>query len=620
MRLKICLLAFFLLVLNTHVSCSAEPSPANSSLMTLLRTNHPDYLSDRGKMMNALKSQKDPLTAQELQAVKELTLATDHHDWLLHYTAIGLLRANGADGPADTERIAAVKRLFIRMDESKWSSEDVERFYAHAGQIADVGNEVIPTLEEILHSDSPYDGLRKQVAVRALARMNGDQADPILLRVISEEKYIGVCEDACLALLSHKNDAATIDAVASAIAGRKEFDQESLISFISRSVLPERAKMRLFSHYALFEKYGKYKVIQGLAQIDSPESFRQLADILSKSDRDTFRIAAGAMGKLKNSDPCPTLLKAFPSAPLDALDELMIVLGERSYKPFIPTLEERVRVEQSKFPDDVTFRRFHVVAAGVLCRLGKDYDSNAAIVRSSLKEKMLSYNGYEVVAWLTDKVTIDLVASQITATQPDEHTGDLAIEALGKMGSKAAVQPLMNSLASIPYRSWRIVSEALAAIGQKQKDLEVTNEAKELKSLMTYVGRGLDQVAGRRVQLLGGQAFPAPEVDPDLAPGAAFLKKNPQLISGIVEAPETEYIVYLPSILEAAWTPNATPYLEKVMETNTAKVQLLTRSGANLMHYSLRSDIADLLTKKTGKQYTYVDADGTVRKGGVPLL
>jgi len=68
---------------------------------------------------------------------------------------------------------------------------------------------------------------------------------------------------------------------------------------------------------------------------------------------------------------------------------------------------------------------------------------------------------------------------------------------------------------------------------------------------------------------------------------------------------------YLTALLDRARTPQATEYLNNLFKTETTKVQV----GYQL-NYIVRREVSGVPTKKTGKQYTYVDVNGTVRNGG----
>ena len=70
-----------------------------------------------------------------------------------------------------------------------------------------------------------------------------------------------------------------------------------------------------------------------------------------------------------------------------------------------------------------------------------------------------------------------------------------------------------------------------------------------------------------------------------------------------------------PYFIERVWNPELVPVVEELIRTDEYKVTHHTDHGV-FPHYAGRSAFARLLTEKTGREYTFVDVDGTVRKGG----
>lgn len=591
---------------NSPPSPSGAISSGNStsSLAVVLKGRVPDDGSNKDRFRKALREWDKPLTAEDLKALTGFATATEHQDWLLHYLAENLLRAGGMADPRPA-KIVRAEELFAEMEGGKLPAT---HFDGSATELAGLGASILPLLDDVLTYESLQDRYRMRVAVRALGLISGKRAIPTLMRLIGQDKPTSAMDEALRVLLAQSPDDATIDELAAIVARRDTFTQESIIRCCSDVQLPESARMRLYSHWPEFQEYGKHAVIRGLAAIDNRAAFLELSKILAmgdrwdSADRGTFSLAAGTLGRLKNSDPCAVLLGAFPAAPIDSAEVIMIALAERKYAPFIPVLEKRLSEENGKYPDDVTVQRFSVLAAGVMCRYGKDYDRNAAIVCAGIQNRQLRWSAYQAAGWLTDDATIKLVISQIGATEGKEWTGVTAVETLGRIGDKAAVPALMKALEERPYSDWDKIADALASIGETQHDAGVISEGQGLKSIITYLGYGGALQIPTKAQ--------RPEMDRQLNAASACLKKHPQLIPKL-NGPVYGSSHYLTALLDRTWTPQATPYMEKLIETDT------TRENANShLNYVVRREVSGMLAKKTGKQYTYVDFDGTVQKGG----
>src|SRR3989304_492740 len=97
---------------------------------------------------------------------------------------------------------------------------------------------------------------------------------------IVKEEHRNHLEQELLAILKQDSGDEMIDYVANVIATQKSsFDQEYIISFLARSELSNKVKMRLYSHYEQFMDYGRHAVIRGLSKIDNEATFDQLIQI-----------------------------------------------------------------------------------------------------------------------------------------------------------------------------------------------------------------------------------------------------------------------------------------------------------------------------------------------------
>jgi HEAT repeat protein len=293
-----------------------------------------------------------------------------------------------------------------------------------------------------------------------------------------------------------------------------------------------------------------------------------------------------------------------------ASDNLILALGEREYRQAIPVLEEIIKEAR----DDIDGRRCRILAAGALCRLGEDYEENAAIVRDGLWEYNLCYTSYQVVGWLNDEETIKVVISQVGSEKPEERAGTMAIKALGQIGSKSALPALRDALNRLPIAEFMNVGEAITAVGHKSQDGDVVAEGEEVKNLATFLNRVLSPSQRAAVSSESPEAI---RNRLEMERAASWLKKHPELIPRVMEEIKDFSWGYneILSLLDNAWDERAIPYLEYVTKTNVSRVDFHTDSGI-VPHYHVRSAVAAFLTRKTGRQYTFIDVDGTVRKGG----
>jgi hypothetical protein len=551
----------------------------------------------RWDVIRGLEAWDRDLTEQERQRLKGFAQDNEGRDWLLQYRAHAVLRKHGGETRTVAPEIVQAEAILAQVNPGKLP----QGFYgARAADIVGLGNATVPLLLELLAYNGQSDQDRKQAAIQALARLHDDRIVPALKAAVGSENNRNQLEQELLALLCHDAGDAMADYVASVVSNQKnDFDQERTVSFLSGADLPRKTKMRLFSHYNESRSYGKHAVIRGLQALDDAESFAQLCQILRTRD-EPFQVTAYALGQLKNSDPCPILLEELPKTSDAGVPILIQVLGERRYVPAIGELQTR----RDKASDSPYGRTARLLAAAALCRLDAEYDRNAAIVREGLQDDQLRLSALTVAGWLRDEETVKVLVPLVDKSD----VGRSAIEALGQIGSKSAAAALMEAVQKLPTAQFGAIGGALLAIGRKNND----------QALMDY-GKGVSDVAvawpwiSQVHQLVG--AWDAHRAEVDRA--AAWLATHPEVTTKLLkEDPDaTGEWGAMPYFLDKAWNPQLVPTVEEMIRTNGSKVSFHTAHGT-VPHYHMRSGLAEFLTKKTGKEYTYVDADGTVRKGG----
>jgi hypothetical protein len=88
---------------------------------------------------------------------------------------------------------------------------------------------------------------------------------------------------------------------------------------------------------------------------------------------------------------------------------------------------------------------------------------------------------------------------------------------------------------------------------------------------------------------------------------APWLARHPDVTARIlseVGRDESRWQI-TPGFLEAVWNPELVPVAEEMIRADNPP-----------MGPDSRRVLTEFLTKKTGREYTYVDVDGTARKGG----
>jgi hypothetical protein len=439
------------------------------------------------------------------------------------------------------------------------------------------------------------------VAIRALARLQDERIMPALKAAAETEGNRDHLEQELLGLLMHDSGDTMADYVASAVSHQEStLDQEWIVRFLSLAEIPRQTKMRICSHYAQFKEYGKHAIIRALQDLDDADAFAQLCRVLRSRD-EAFRTAAYALGQLKNSDPCPVLLKELSKMDNGPVDCLILVLGEKCYAPAIGEFR-RWQAIAERDPDRATTR---LLTAAALCGLDVDYDRNATVVREGLKDDRLRWSAATVAGWLHDEETVQALISVLD--RPDLH--DAAVEALGRIGSRSGAPALMRAAETLPMERFRAIGDALLAIGRKNEDQAATD-----------FGQGLSDVATSVPWLLSfhQQASPGNPFLAEWERAAPCLTSHPQVTANIirhVQHGEIPMHAIGLSFLNRVWNPELVPVVEELIRTDEFRTNRHTDHGV-FPHFSRRSAFAEFLTRKTGKEYTYVDVDGTVRKGG----
>jgi HEAT repeat protein len=129
------------------------------------------------------------------------------------------------------------------------------------------------------------------------------------------------------------------------------------------------------------ERFAAWRAAEFLARIGGEQAGQVLSRVLLESrNAKLVELAADGLGKTKEYDAMPTLIRAskmsnMPAAPVAR------AMGTINDKQAVPALEDMVARDNLSQTD-----RLWIAAS--LARLGKDYEHNAAIIRSALPDSL----------------------------------------------------------------------------------------------------------------------------------------------------------------------------------------------------------------------------------------
>ena len=490
---------------------------------------------NRWKKIQDLQSWSRPLSKNDISMLEGFVEETKHDDWMLNYSARFLLRRNVPDRYAVSPKVEKAEELFAKMGTGKVPDGAYNKYIE---EIVAVGNDVVVLLLDLLEYRGQEDYHRKDIAIKVLGELDDDRVVPMLRNEIAKEKHRNHLEQELLAILKHDSSDEIADYVARVIAGQEsDFDQGYVISFLSLSELSNRAQMRLYAHYEEFRGYGKGNVIRGLGRIGDKAAFDELVDILQKENYgDAFRFAAYELRGLKNYNASAVFLEMLKKAPDHACSSLIQPLAERCYLEAIPVLEQRIM----RAGNDADGMRCRIWAAAALCRLGKDYEKNAAIVRGYLRKdddpNTPDGTPYSAAGWLHDDETIDILISKIASEKPNKGVLKWAINALGQIGDKKGLPVLGEALTRVSLDTFVDVGNAIAAIGRKNEDQELVADGEKVQTVARY----LKNLGGQQ-QGSEAASLEAKQRRHEHEQVIVWLRQHAEVIPNIVEQSRSEW-------------------------------------------------------------------------------
>ncbi len=523
------------------------------------------------------------------------------------------------------DRLRNIETATGLLDQMRGGKVSEDRYDKHVPELVALGNDVVPLLlRQVEVSDELLDGhnnaayFRKRVALKVLAQLKDHRIVPGLKEIIDAGQQSHFLHQEVCILLENDPSEKMVDYVA-ALAKLREWPYVLIVG----GAVPAETQAKLRKHFTdyvdenfdVLYKGNMHRAIGTLGRIDNADAYELLVRIVrthqENPDLIYFRAprandncsdAVRALGKLQNVDPCPALVEALEKRPRDG--GLIRAVGEQQCTAAISILEKTIHDTD---PADMAGSGGCFTSAAALCSMGKDYETNAAIVRAALDRDFAA--ALEAARFLHDEKTIAQIASCIPKEEHRLEFLNLPVLTLGEIGSPSALPALRDALAYLPITQFRCVAEAMRAIGEKNQDLAIFQESEEIRAVSDVVN-----------YLAHEHCSGPPSGHAERRAAAAqWLVDHPDVrdnaIRQLVGLPgDREWRSLLPFI-DRIWDKSFIPYLELVLQINEELVDHHTDHGV-VTHYRIRSAAAELLTKKTGVQYTFVDFDGAVRRGG----
>jgi hypothetical protein len=447
-----------------------------------------------------------------------------------------------------------------------------------AAQVAAFGSKAVETCTRMLHYSEEFDHHRKRQAIRALGLIGNEDSLVPLLAAIPVEKDWGHIREMVLAVLKIYPSIENADWVSETMVKDGRISQDYIIRQISQSSIPAEIKLRIYRRIDSFNMGGHTAVVKALvAMVENPTAFELLKQEAFKHHYATFGVAVRELAKLEKPDPRPVLLELLK----DVLDrnklpsvELIIAVGTARCKQAMPLLEKKF-TELSK--ESADHRRRRVVIAGVFCHFNYKYATYSAFVKEALTDKQYASTAYKVAGWLYDEDSISLITGAFCQMPVD---GDWVNHA---------------------------AANAVAEIAFQTGDAKTRELAEKMKATAIYIRYTVDPSGNVKLDEAAREK--------SFEGAASFIGEHPKLGVNFIER-HASYRLGLfgdrpfIKLIEKTWHDSYVKSLEELVKTSTYK------NAYDGDHYTLRRLAAALLTKKTGKKYTYVDVDGEVHKPG----
>lgn len=557
---------------------------------------------NRAEQIEVLAEWKGRISTRDREALQKFRQEQEYRDWVLWYHARRILippppPEEQEEGPEFVEPLEQVEQLLLLMEPD---STGEKAFDWSARELAALGNEAIPPLLDLLRYNGEHDLVRKRVAVLGLAQLRDPRIVPALRGAAQTETRLGLLREQLLALLLHDSSPAMTDFVREILhkQARSPGDQAWILDHLLHSQAAPEALRRLTLRSEQYNPGGQSSVIRGLRAMRDAFAFAELSRLaLLERTAGTqgdalFAETLDALLDNPAGDACPAVLQAIAAHPREIPDSILLRLGERNCREAVGLLHR----EKTSSPAR------GVLCAGLLCKLGVDYETNAATVRGALTNPLLRDTAYLVVNSLRDEATIRLLLAQATAPGRDEETAGLALAALGEMADPAALSALREILRDATAADYRAIGESIRILGLRMSDARVEQEGAELLSL----AEAIESLAFHAGPMGDSPTAQMAAESPTIQRAVRRMRESPAAVSELIQALDTAWGMKTPvllALLERGWSERHVATLETLLRTSPTRREI-TRNDTRETDYPVRAAVAEFLARKTGKNYS----------------
>jgi hypothetical protein len=565
-----------------------------------------------------LKDFRGELTLVVTVRLESLQREFYHKDWLLcKICRDALRRANPEKYKIDAQTLK-LEEMFAQMKDTKVNLEHYDHLAADA---AAVGSTAYDFCLEMLNyvgiqtimsggfvvTEEP-DCYRVRVAIKTLALLKDKRAIPRLKELASKGGDKEHASEAIVAVVEIEPTAEQADLAAETIASGKSSDQWVFPRELSGSSVPAELKLRIYDHLLNLPGMELWRenccgVLRILSEMGSHDALALIEkELLKPSPNSGY--AARELAKHKEYDSRATIVRALKERYKGVKycdQDILLAVAALECKDAAPFLKERFAALSDK---DIDGLRQRVLISGTLCALNCNYDTHANVVRVALANDNLSDYAFEVVGFLHDDETVKIVCSFLNGKK-----ARIAAEKLGQMGNVKAWEPLLQLFIKAPEPEViRVIGKALPMIAEKSGDDKMKGLAAAVNRMSLFFWDRLVQIHGQVGCVRQGEVY-----EEDLKTTAAFVKRYPELVVNLIKkyndsSPSSPKYVDLGYLLaENAWNDAYIPIIEELIKNDQYHF-------GESKHYCRRRQFAWLLTRMTGKEHTYIDADGETRK------
>jgi len=422
---------------------------------------------DRWAQVSGLRDWQAPLDAADIDRLKEFVAGQREKDWVLYSLGQRLLRRSAQErAPAEIEK---AEQILLGV---AWES-DISVFYQRddAAELVKLGPAVVPLLKEVIGFEGLPDSARRLTAIKALTSLGDASLVPFLKEHLTPPKWPDYGSILLLILRlepTTENADFAVDICASNKWGRPA------LGGVMSSDLPLELRMRVLKRTLESPPEGQPPLspLAYLEDLDSPEAFQSVSDILLQHDAKTWDLAVTMLQKMHAGDPLPVFLAALETTPLEenrAFFYFIRPLVAANYRDSIPALQQRraaiaqrraqiegtladlgleagtsqvrsapqqvggereeaappprpfdkilfdMEVEVEK---DLELQRRDIELAAGLAALGVDYDANALQVRQALGNWDTWKVAFGVAGLLHDDASVDELCRLLLARDP----------------------------------------------------------------------------------------------------------------------------------------------------------------------------------------------------------